>query len=629
MADPTGARARFDDFAAGTYRTFHGQGIELIARAPQQVAQVLDAVEAHARAGRWAFGFLSYEAAAGLDSQLPVHSPHSGDDLPLAWFAICDGPQDDSEPTAGVDPVGGHLDWKIQWSAEQHAEAIDLVHAHIADGETYQCNLTTRFTATLGASSVEEIYRNLAAGQRGAHNALIDTGQFVIASASPELFFCIESDRITMRPMKGTASRGRTTAEDTQAVSELRSSAKERAENVMIVDLVRNDLSRIAVAGSVTTPRLLHCEQYPTVHQLTSDVTAILQPGVSLTEIFRALFPCGSITGAPKAKTMAIIKALESGPRGVYCGAIGVVGPPANPSSPPQARFSVAIRTAVLDTSDGTLTYGVGGGITWDSRPQSEYAEVQAKARILSARPTQFHLIETLRYDGGAGVHALDDHLARAADSARYFNFQFDPVAIRRAITARPISIDTVIVRVLMFRDGRFILEVLPWERPPKRPVRLGIDLEPIDASECWRFHKTSLRRPFTTRMARHTDAEDVLLINQHGHITESCMANVAVMIEGRWLTPRLDSGCIPGIERARRIESGQLVESDIDLRDLASANQIALVSSVRGWRPAELVNIPSDAQVPISGGDHGVRPSDFAADSRRKAAQHPQRLDR
>lgn len=591
MANTNCARARFDDFAAGTFRTFHGQGIELVAHEPLQVPAVLDAVEAHAQAGRWAFGFLSYEAAAGLDPRLAVHPRRAGDRLPLAWFAICDGPQVDSEPTVDSHPRGYQLDWKVQWSAEQHAEAVELVRSQIANGETYQCNLTTRFAATLGSSSIDEIYRDIAVSQRGAHNALIDTGRFVIASASPELFFSIAGDRITMRPMKGTAARGRTTAEDAQAVSQLLSSAKERAENVMIVDLVRNDLNRIAAAGTVATPRLLHCEQYPTVHQLTSDVTAVLRPQITLTEVFRALFPCGSVTGAPKAKTMEIIKALESGTRGVYCGAIGVVGPPATPSSPPQARFSVAIRTAVLDASDGTLTYGAGGGITWDSQPQAEYAELKAKARILSTRPTPFHLIEMLRYDTTAGFHALDEHLARAEDSARYFDFQFEDAAIRQALTVPPVGTDTAIVRVCMFRDGNFTTEVLPWQAPPVGPVRLGVDLEPVDATECWRFHKTSLRQPFAIRLSRHDYADDVLLVNQHGHVTESCTANLAVLIDGRWLTPRLDSGCLPGIERARLIESGILIESELRTTDLAVATELALVSSVRGWRRAEFVS--------------------------------------
>jgi para-aminobenzoate synthetase/4-amino-4-deoxychorismate lyase len=225
----------------------------------------------------------------------------------------------------------------------------------------------------------------MALGQRGAYNAHLDTGRFVVASASPELFFETRRDRILMRPMKGTAARGRTVEEDTEIVRRLRSSPKERAENIMIVDLLRNDLARVAVVGTVTVPRLLHAERFVTVHQLTSDVTARLRPGVGLTATFRALFPSGSVTGAPKARTMELIQDVEDAPRGVYSGAIGVVAPPG--AAPFRARFSVAIRTVVVDRERGTATYGTGGGITWGSRPAAEYAELLAKARVLDARP--------------------------------------------------------------------------------------------------------------------------------------------------------------------------------------------------------------------------------------------------
>jgi len=377
MYTDAGPWARFDDLTAGTAQLFGRPDQVAIARRPSEVADVLDEVERRTAQGRWAFGFVAYEAASGLDPTLTTHPPVDG--LPLAWFGLTSAPR--SVPVVGPGTRHEYTagPWTAQWSAEEHREAVGAVRARIADGDTYQCNLTTRLTGPV-SGDLTHWYRDLALGQRGAHNAYLDTGRFVLAGASPELFFETRGDRILMRPMKGTAPRGRTTAQDREAVTRLRTSAKERAENIMIVDLVRNDLARLAVPGSVEVSRLLHAERFETVHQLTSDVTARLRPGLGLTEMFRALFPCGSVTGAPKARTMELIRDVEAGPRGVYCGAVGVVGPP---DATVRARFSVAIRTAVFDRDQGTASYGAGGGITWGSEPAAEYAELRAKARVL------------------------------------------------------------------------------------------------------------------------------------------------------------------------------------------------------------------------------------------------------
>ena len=282
------------------------------------------------------------------------------------------------------------------------------------------------------------LYRDLAVGQRGAHNAYLDLGRFAVASASPELFFERTGDQVLLRPMKGTARRGLNLREDEALAHRLRSSSKEQAENVMIVDLLRNDVARVAETGSVTVPALFTVERYETVLQLTSDVSARLRPGTGLVELFRALFPCGSVTGAPKASSMEVIASLEPTPRGVYCGAIGLVGPP---SARVRARFSVAIRTAVVDTATGDAVYGTGGGITWDSEPAAEHAEVLAKAAVLSARPRDFELLETMRYEPHRGLRNRDRHLRRLAESAEHLGFRFDmPCAWRLCGRGSPVA---------------------------------------------------------------------------------------------------------------------------------------------------------------------------------------------
>lgn len=370
--------ARFDDLDTGVACRFLRVYEEIVASDPEQVPAALAAVERASRAGMWAFGFVSYEAAAGLDPSLTVHRPVDG--LPAAWFGLCAAP----ERVPLVDRFGGGGyavgEWRYQWDRDRHSRAVATVHDRIARGETYQCNLTTRLHTEI-AGDPHLLYGNLAHAQAGAYNAYLDTGRFVIASASPELFFETSADRLVMRPMKGTAPRGTSPSEDYELGHRLRTSAKERAENVMIVDLVRNDVARLAVVGGVSVQSLCRVERYPTLHQMVSEVVARLRQDVDLVDIFRALFPCGSVTGAPKARTMALIRELEPEPRGVYCGAVGVVAPV---STRTRMRFNVAIRTLLVDREWGTATYGTGGGITWDSAAAAEYDELRAKAAVLT-----------------------------------------------------------------------------------------------------------------------------------------------------------------------------------------------------------------------------------------------------
>jgi para-aminobenzoate synthetase/4-amino-4-deoxychorismate lyase len=366
---------RFDDLRAG--RSFACPEPEAVLRAASvgEVLPVLEEVERATAAGRWAYGCLAYEAAPGLDADLVAHGPRPGDP-PLAWFAV-GGPPVAVEPVRPGPPVPAS--WRPDRTDAEHARAVDAVRACIAAGDTYQCNLTDRLRTTLPGTP-EQLYAALAGRQAGAFHAWLDLGEHVVVSASPELFVEWSGDALVTRPMKGTAARGGTPAEDTAAAERLLASAKDRAENLMIVDLLRNDLSRIARTGSVVVPSLFDLEAYPTVWQLTSEVVATARPGTTLVALLRALFPSGSVTGAPKVSTMRLIRELEPTPRGVYCGAIGVVGPP---ESGLRARFSVPIRTAVVHRASGEAVYGAGGGIVWDSDPAAERAELLAKAAVL------------------------------------------------------------------------------------------------------------------------------------------------------------------------------------------------------------------------------------------------------
>ncbi|MFF0501814.1 aminodeoxychorismate synthase component I [Nocardia aobensis] len=393
------AWGRFDDINAGTALRFSRAQRELVATEPAQVPLVLAEVDRASSEGLWSFGYVSYEAAAGLDATLAVHPPLDG--LPLVWFGIADRADRVPlvEPSAGRGYDIGR--WDCRWSRDEHRLAVQNVHDQIAAGETYQCNLTTRLDATFDGG-LDSFYGDLAHAQGGSYNAYLDTGRFVVASASPELFFETQDDRILLRPMKGTAPRGNSHAHDDWIASQLRASAKERAENIMIVDLIRNDVARVAVVGGVSVTALCRVERYRTVHQMTSDVVARLRPDAGLLDIFSALFPCGSVTGAPKARTMALIRELEPTPRGVYCGAVGVVAPYGTRN---RLRFNVAIRTLVADRARGIATYGTGGGITWDSVATAEYDELQAKTAVLTAATSR----------GSSGGMPVDiGHLSRS-----------------------------------------------------------------------------------------------------------------------------------------------------------------------------------------------------------------------
>jgi para-aminobenzoate synthetase/4-amino-4-deoxychorismate lyase len=323
---------------------------------------------------------------------------------------------------------------------------------------------------------------------------------------------------------------------------------------------------------------------------MTSTVEADLPPATSVLEVFRALFPSGSVTGAPKIATMGLIADLEDSPRGVYCGAVGLLTPPG--SGEPRANFNVAIRTVAVDTRTGTAEYGVGGGITHDSRAAAEYDEVLAKARVLTVRRPPFELLETMRHEPGTGIDEIGRHLARLAASAGYFGFRYEESAVRAAIAdAVDGTAETTRVRLRLSREGIVRAEAGPLPANADGPVRVAIDDVPVDPADALLFHKVSRRDRYDAARARHPAADDVLLVNDRGEVTEATIANVAARIGGRWYTPPLDAGCLPGTRRAELLATGGLSERALTVEDVRSAEGLALLNSTRGWRDAVLVD--------------------------------------
>ena len=356
----------------------------------------------------------------------------------------------------------------------------------------------------------------------------------------------------------------------------------------MIVDLLRNDLGKLAEWGTVEVPTLFEARA------VRDSVAAHLQhhrrarPSTTLADVFRALFPCGSVTGVPKRRTMALIADLEDSPRGVYCGAIGIVAPP---GAPFRARFNVAIRTVVVDRTDGSAVYGTGGGITWDSLAASEHAELRAKAAILEGPRDAVVLLETMGFWPGEGLRNKDRHLSRLNASAAYFGLRIDIDQVQRALSEALAGVSVARrVRLLVPGSGRPTVELAAMPHRPDRPTSLAVDDQPVDTTEVWLYHKTTRRSSYEARVARHPDADDVILVNDRNEATETTVANLAVRLEGKWWTPPLEAGCLPGVERGRLVETGRLSERTVTVEELYAAEAVALVSSLRGWRPAALV---------------------------------------
>jgi len=580
-ADPDQPVVLLESFAGGDHsRSFRFSNCETVIRADSvdQVAAAFAEVERTVARGRHAAGFVSYEAASGLNPDLAVSGKGS---LPLVWFGIFAERQDctgaESGPATGdclVSPP------ELTISNRQYMGAVSSIREAIARGETYQVNFTTRQRFSINGD-LFTLYRGMCRNQQAPYCAWLDIGTHRILSASPELFFALDGDRLTMKPMKGTAPRLPRADDDQQQRERLAASAKDRAENLMIVDLVRNDLARIAETGSVAVPKLFEVETYPTVHQLTSTVTARVRPQVGLSDIFRALFPCGSVTGAPKRRTMQIIRELEGQPRGVYCGAIGYVSPGR------EAVFSVAIRTAVVDARTGEAEIGIGSGITWDSDATAELRECLDKGAFLTRDSSPFGLIESLRLDG-QGYLLLERHLRRLAGSATYFGFSLDAVALRDRLQELAQGLSGVHkVRVLLASDGVITLESQPLAEADHTaaPALVAVSNQRVDSSDPFLYHKTTRRALYDDQLRAHPDCYDCIFLNERDELTEGSYNTIVISLKGELLTPALDCGLLPGVLREELLDAGAMSEAVLTLDQLQAADRIWLVNSVRGWR--------------------------------------------
>jgi len=542
-----------------------------------EVRPTLRAAEAAAATGRMAAGFVSYEAAPAFDPALKVQTPSS---LPLAWFGVFDTAET-LDRLSGSATNTPRTTWLPSIDSTEYEEGIDVIHRHIARGDVYQVNFTLRLTSSFPANPWD-LFIALCRGQRSRCCAFVDTGDRVLCSASPELFFRLEGERIWSRPMKGTAPRGRTREEDARQAHWLQTSTKNQAENLMIVDMLRNDLGRIAIPDTVEVSELWHLEKYPSLFQLTSTVEGRTQ--ASMENIFAALFPCASVTGAPKVRSMEIIRELEQEPRGAYTGAIGLIGPGR------RARFNVAIRTVDVDTVAERASYGTGSGVVWDSVAPEEWGECLTKALVLRSPTPEFDLLETILWDPAQGFVLLERHLLRLEDSAAYFDYPYDAPRIVKALdrAIRELPRQPHRIRLLVSNQGIIRVESAPLDRNT-RPWRLAVAAGPVAREDPFLCHKTTHRQVYQAHRERFPEHDDVLLWNDQGEITESTLANVVVLRQQRWVTPPVDCGLLAGTFRAELLDQGKIEEETLGLRELRAAERICLINSVRQWIDTEL----------------------------------------
>ncbi|MGP4068650.1 aminodeoxychorismate synthase component I [Halobacillus sp. B29] len=540
----------------------------------EQVEQAFLEVEQALQQGFYAAGFVSYEAAPAFDKALQVHS---NSEWPLVWFGIFHEPVS-SEANAHSDSFQVS-DWLMEGDYSQYKKGISEIKKAIKQGETYQVNYTTRLKADFSGNEFA-FYRQLSAAQKSSYSAYINTGTHQLLSASPELFFRIDDGTITTKPMKGTAPRGRFLAEDEKRKADLLRSEKERSENLMIVDLLRNDLGRIALPGSVHVPELFEVETYPTVHQMTSTIKGQLDDSFSMWEVFQALFPCGSITGAPKVRTMEYIRELERSPREVYCGAIGYMTPEK------EAVFNVPIRTVMLN--NGTAAYGTGGGVTWESTSEGEYEEIHTKAKLLTETVPEFRLLETMRLDDGR-ISLLPYHLKRVQNSSDYFGFKVDQALLLRKIGEITSLYQEGLhkLRMLVDEEGNPEIECKTLDEFPS-DLAAELAEQPVNEQDPFLFHKTTHRKVYEKHQKKN---KMVLLWNQKGELTEFIIANLVVKFNGEFYTPPISCGLLSGTYRKQLVEEGKLKERVLRKEELEKYQEIWMINSVRGWVRVHLMD--------------------------------------
>ena len=547
----------------------------------QNVREVLNKVQNKVeKKNLIAAGYLSYEAAPAFDSAYCVNKKGS---LPLICFGLFKDYKTEITLESNNHESAEAIEWEIATNQTHYETHLKYIKDQIKLGNTYQVNYTLRKHSSCIANPYGLFLEKI---QDAPYAAFIESDEHTIISTSPELFFKLSDESLICKPMKGTSKRGRTLKEDIALMKELKNSEKDKAENIMITDMLRNDMGKISDTGSVKVLSEFDIEKYPTVWQMTSSVKS--QTRASITAIFEALFPCASVTGAPKVSSMKIISEIEDQPREIYTGAIGYIAPNN------EAQFSVPIRTILSNKKIDRSVYGTGSGIVWDSEWEKEWDECQNKSAILSVSHQNFELFETMRWDSNRGIFLEELHLNRLKDSAEFYNFKFSHEKINDKLHDYLKNLEPEsekIIRLFLAKDGEIRLTTSAYKEHNKDKSQLiSLAMQPVDSDDLSLYHKTTIRGIYEDATGENPDCDDVLLWNEDGHITESTISNIIFKKDSEYFTPPISCGLLGGTYRTHLINQGHLVERIIPKTEINLYSEIYLINSVRGKYPVKLI---------------------------------------
>ena len=573
----------FDDARAGNARLYEGPLRTIVARQSGEVAPALEQLRQAVASGAHAAGFIAYDACFGLEPKLAPLARRAGPS-PLLWFGLFEGFRALSagEVTAMLgDPDASWLGRprpRIDRSA--YPAAAGQVKEHLFAGDFYQVNLTFGCDIDVIGPPLAA-YAQLRARANAGWGGIVRHPAGWLLSASPEQFFTLRAGLLEARPMKGTAPRRHDPNADAAEIAKLAADPKQRAENLMIVDLLRNDLARVAETGSVDVPELFAVETYPTVHQMVSRVTARLREGLGPVDVLETLFPCGSITGAPKIAAIAALHRLEPEPRGAYTGTMGWIEPGGD------ASFNVLIRTLELGDGETIARLGLGSGLVVDSVLEDEWNECLLKGGFVASDSKNFDLIETMRFDPQGGIANLEEHLDRLSEVAALFDFHFDRHAARNELQAATFRHgQPAMLRLLLSPKGSMAIELKPIPEHPRQPVPVAVLPLPVDSADVRLRHKTTARA-FLEEARKKGGAFETIFVEPQGRLTEGSFTNLFVEKDGKLVTPPAERGLLPGLLRARLIAEGRAVEQDVTVDDLGDGFLIG--NNVRGLINARL----------------------------------------
>ena len=572
----------FDDAREGgtSPRLYRNAAETIVAREWDEIPAGLERLRAGLALGQHAAGYLAYEAGYAFDAKL--HDNGRKGPGPLLCFGLFDGYAAPALPTVLPSPDGAYVGQPApRLTPAQYRDSAEKVREHLFAGDFYQANLTFGCDVALAGDPLAIYSRLRRSARSGWGGVLVHDGGAII-SLSPEQFFTITDGMVEARPMKGTAARHADPTADREQADMLAADEKQRAENLMIVDLMRNDLARVSVADSVEVPELFAVETYPTLHQMVSRIRSRLRAGCDAIDVLRTIFPCGSVTGAPKVAAIAALTALEPEPRGAYTGSMGWIEPGGN------AAFNVLIRTLELHRGSTKARLGLGSGLVVDSVPSDEWAECLLKGEFVRREAQNFDLIETMKFDPSEGIVELDRHLDRMKKSAEDLDFQFDRHAARNELQAATFGRkQRAMARLLLSPSGTMAIQLKSYDDPETVPVRVALRQLPVERSDFRLRYKTTDRR-FLDLTRQQAGEYETIFVDPDGQLTEGSRTSIFVEREGRLLTPPLSRGLMPGILRAKLIEDGQAEEAELTPADLEAGFYVGNI--VRGLIPAQLV---------------------------------------